>query len=238
MSTLSKSQYVWIGLDLTSLGEILSTDRNADQLELDSTLESLEDPKYLAEQLITYIGNKRALQGQINSVIEKIRQDVGGRRLESCDAFSGSGIISRLMKRHSQVLWTNDLEDYATVISRAFLTNKSDIDLQKIQKEILRINEIAASPDRPVGFISKLYAPEDDKDIQEGERVFYTTENAKRLDAYAQLISEQKPEYKDLLFGPLLSAASVHANTGGVFKGFYKDSQSGRGKFGGSGSDA
>ena len=217
---------------------MLSTDRNADQLELDSTLEALEDPKYLSEQLITYIGNKRALQGQINSVFEKIRQDLGGRRLESCDAFSGSGVVSRLMKRHSHTLWTNDLEDYATVISKAFLTNKSDIDAQKIRAEILRINEIASSPERPTGFIAKLYAPLDDEDIQEGERVFYTTENAKRLDAYAQLIQELDSENRNLLFGPLLSAASVHANTGGVFKGFYKDSQSGRGKFGGSGADA
>jgi len=221
-----------------SLGEKLSTGRNADQLELDSTLETLEDPKYLSEQLITYIGNKRALQGQINSVIEKIRQDVGGRRLESCDAFSGSGIISRLMKRHSHTLWTNDLEDYATVISKAYLTNKSSVDMQALRQEIIRINEIAASNERPTGFISKLYAPIDDQDIKENERVFYTTENAKRLDAFAQLIQEQSGEFKDLLFGPLLSAASVHANTGGVFKGFYKDTQTGRGKFGGSGADA
>lgn len=36
---------------------------------------------------------------------------------------------------------------------------------------------------------------------------------------------------------PLLSAASIHANTGGVFKGFYKD-KNGNGCFGGSGRDA
>ena len=221
-----------------SSGEKLSTGGNADQLELDSTLESLEDPKYLSEQLITYIGNKRALQGQINSVIEKIRQDIGGRRIESCDAFSGSGIISRLLKRHSHTLWTNDLEDYATVISRAYLKNRSDVDMHEVRLEIQKINEIAASSHRPTGFISKLYAPKDDQDIKEGERVFYTTENAKRLDAFAQLIRAQKSEIRDLLFGPLLSAASVHANTGGVFKGFYKDTETGRGKFGGSGADA
>ena len=45
-------------------------------------------------------------------------------------------------------------------------------------------------------------------------------------------------ESKRLLMGPLLSEASVHANTAGVFKGFYKDRRTKVGRFGGSGSDA
>lgn len=43
---------------------------------------------------------------------------------------------------------------------------------------------------------------------------------------------------KDLLLGPLLSEASIHANTAGVFKGFYKNRETGVGQFGGNGSDA
>jgi adenine-specific DNA-methyltransferase len=35
-----------------------------------------------------------------------------------------------------------------------------------------------------------------------------------------------------------LSAASIHANTAGVFKGFYKNRETGVGQFGGSGGDA
>ena len=38
--------------------------------------------------------------------------------------------------------------------------------------------------------------------------------------------------------GPLLSRASVHANTAGVFKGFYKNKATQIGQFGGSGRDA
>ncbi len=43
---------------------------------------------------------------------------------------------------------------------------------------------------------------------------------------------------REMLLGPLLSEASVHANTAGVFKGFYKDRKSGVGRFGGSNADA
>jgi len=216
----------------------VSSSIKSEQLELESTSELLEDPKYLSDQLITYIGNKRSLQGHINSVVENIRQDLGGSRLSSCDAFSGSGIVSRVLKRHSEVIWTNDLEDYATVISKAFLTNQIDIDLKELHRVIEEVNSLANANDRPGGFIAELYAPADDLDIRAGERVFYTTENAKKLDAYAQLIKKVKPEFQNLLYGPLLSAASIHANTGGVFKGFYKDPTTGKGKFGGSGADA
>jgi adenine-specific DNA-methyltransferase len=41
-----------------------------------------------------------------------------------------------------------------------------------------------------------------------------------------------------MFLGPLLSEASIHANTAGVFKGFYKDRRTGAGRFGGSNGDA
>jgi adenine-specific DNA-methyltransferase len=209
-----------------------------DQLEFESTLETYEDTRYLSEQLITYIGNKRSLQGHINSVVEGIRKDLGDRKLVSCDAFSGSGIVSRLLKRHSNVIWSNDLEDYATSISKCYLTNKDEYDHLELMRLISEANNLAdTSPERD-GFISELYSPKDDLNIQPGERVFYTASNAQRLDTYAKFIQFQSPKYRDLLLGPLLSAASVNANTGGVFKGFYKDSQTGIGKYGGSGQDA
>ena len=45
---------------------------------------------------------------------------------------------------------------------------------------------------------------------------------------------ENVPEdLKVYLLAPLLSEASIHANTSGVFKGFYKDSKKNIGKFGG-----
>ena len=41
-----------------------------------------------------------------------------------------------------------------------------------------------------------------------------------------------------MLLGPLLSAASVHSNTAGIFKGFYKNRRTGIGQYGGTGADA
>lgn len=208
------------------------------QLTLEGPGLTREAPAYLSEQLITYLGNKRSLLGEIESVVQQVREALGGRRLRSCDAFSGSGVVSRMLKQHSDVLISNDFEAYAATIGRAFLANQSEVDLDYLESVVDRLNGIVESGGGPSGFIQEMYAPQDDTHIRSGERAFYTRENARRLDAFAQLIRKEDPRIQDLLLGPLLSAASIHVNTGGVFKGFYKDKRTGIGRFGGAGADA
>jgi adenine-specific DNA-methyltransferase len=208
------------------------------QLEIEEFTSNIEDPAYLSEQLITYLGNKRSLIGSIEKVVQKVSKSLGNERLSTCDVFSGSGVVSRMLKKYSYEIHANDFESYAALVSRAYLTNKNEIDFASLSKSIEKINKIVLDGKGPKGFIRKLYSPFDDANIKSGERVFYTNENARRIDAYAQLIREEPEELQDLLLGPLLSAASMHANTGGVFKGFYKNSDTGIGQFGGSGVDA
>jgi adenine-specific DNA-methyltransferase len=208
------------------------------QLEIEEFTSNVEDPAYLSEQLITYLGNKRSLIGSIEKVVQKVSKNLGNERLSTCDVFSGSGVVSRMLKKYSYEIHANDFESYAALVSRAYLTNKNEIDFASLSKSIEKINKIVLDGKGPKGFIRKLYSPVDDTNIKSGERVFYTNENARRIDAYAQLIREEPEELQDLLLGPLLSAASMHANTGGVFKGFYKNSDTGIGQFGGSGVDA
>jgi adenine-specific DNA-methyltransferase len=196
-----------------------------------------DDAEYRTSQLITYIGNKRQLLGLIDDALAQVQQRVG-RRLVTLDAFSGSGVVSRLAKPRSKLVIANDLESYARVISDCYLTNADEIDRALLDKTVDEINQIVESGYRTDGFIAEHYAPADDNQIAPGERVFYTSENARRLDSYIHLIHELDDPLRTLLLGPLLSAASVHANTSGVFKGFYKDRETGIGRFGGSGADA
>ncbi|WP_026316561.1 DNA adenine methylase [Actinokineospora enzanensis] len=196
-----------------------------------------EDPDYLRTQLITYLGNKRGLLTPIDLAVRTVRERLAGRRLRILDAFSGSGAVARALKRHAAELLVNDIEDYARVISECYLTNKTEVDRVDLAAHISAINT-RVDTDPPEGFLRKLYAPTDDNDIQPGERAFYTNDNARRLDGYATLIHRSPPHLRSLLLGPLLSAASIHTNTAGVFKGFYKDRTTGIGHFGGSGKDA
>ena len=197
-----------------------------------------EDPEYLSRQLITYIGNKRALLGQIGGAVEQVKRRLGRDRLRIFDAFSGSGVVSRYFKAHASLLTSNDLHGYAAVIGRCFLRNRGTVDLAELTRVVADLNARVDTEPLPQGFIEELYSPRDEERISREDRVFYTRRNARRLDNYRRLIDTLSSDMRDLLLGPLLSRASVHANTAGVFKGFYKDRETGVGRFGGSGGDA
>ena len=85
-----------------------------------------DNPDYLSRQLITYLGNKRALLPHIDGQICAVRDALGGKKLRCGDLFSGSGVVARLLKRHAQVLYVNDLEGYSAILNRCYLTNKRD----------------------------------------------------------------------------------------------------------------
>lgn len=199
---------------------------------------ALERPEYLTEQLITYLGNKRSLLIPIESAIERVKKRLNKDKLAFFDAFSGSGVVSRLMKSHASLVVSNDLEDYAAIVGRCFLENRSSVDFVTLKEAVADLNDRVARSDAPTGFIEEMYAPKDEEAITTDDRVFYTRRNARRLDAYRQLIAQLPVALHDFLLAPLISEASIHANTAGVFKGFYKNKETGIGQFGGSGSDA
>ncbi|HRF00632.1 MAG TPA: DNA adenine methylase [Pirellulaceae bacterium] len=197
-----------------------------------------EDPEYLTRQLVTYLGNKRALLGPIGEGVRRIRERLGGRRLSAFDPFTGSGVVARFLKRHADRLIVNDLEPYAGVIARCFLSNRDEVDRVELERTIERIRRRCDERPFGPGIFERHYAPIDPQAIRADERVFYTPENARRLDDYRRALDECDRRTRELLLGPLLSRASIHANTAGVFKGFYKDRRTGVGRFGGSGQDA
>jgi adenine-specific DNA-methyltransferase len=197
-----------------------------------------EHPYYLSKQLITYIGNKRSLLGHIDKAVFRVKERLAKTRLRIFDAFAGSGVVSRFFKRHAERLVSNDLENFAAVAGRCFLRNHSSVNQGSLRNMVDDLNGQVESTEFAPGFIEHLYAPADESDITTTDRVFYTRDNARRLDNYRRLLDGVDPAYRDLLLGPLLSETSVHANTSGVFKGFYKDRATGVGKFGGSNGDA
>jgi adenine-specific DNA-methyltransferase len=205
-----------------------------------------ENTQYLTEQLITYIGNKRSLLPFIKQGVEIVQKELNKEFLHCFDVFSGSGIVSRFLKSYASSITTNDLETYAKIISSCYLSNKSSInfdELEKIHSELVKstTNEISTCElnNSCPGFVSELYAPKDEDNVQFGERCFYTPYNAKYIDIMRQKIADEVPaELQKFFIAPLLSEVSVHANTAGIFKGFYKNSRTGKGQFGGNGKNA
>ena len=195
-----------------------------------------ENPAFLQEQIITYIGNKRSLLPYIDAEVEQIRRKLGGKKLVCADLFAGSGVVSRLLKQHAAVLTVNDLETYSRILAECYLCNRENYPAEQVEEALTRLEAALQTPVE--GVVAENYAPKNDAAIQPGERVFYTRDNALRIDTYRAAIQQEDPALYPFLLGPLLYAASVHTNTGGVFKGFYKDSKTGIGKFGGNGENA
>ncbi len=195
-----------------------------------------EDPRYLTEQIVTYLGNKRSLLHFLGSGLEQVKKRLGKGRLRAGDLFSGSGIVARFLKKHSEELIVNDLEEYSQIINTCYLTNAEEVEnleLERHYRRLLRYMETHESP----GFITELYAPKNPEHITADDRVFYTRRNAVYLDTARQTINLLPAEVRPFFIAPLLAEASVHTNTSGVFKGFYKD-RNGIGKFGGTGDNA
>lgn len=194
----------------------------------------LENKRYLTEQIITYLGNKRLLMPQIVEALSPYLQ----KKIIFLDLFSGSGIASRYFKQFSKKIIANDLEEYSKVINESFLTNASSFNKKECCEILSELDYLTEN--KPIeGIISNNYAPKDEAHITSIDRVFYTIENARRIDSYRHYIEEIVPDiYKKYFLASLITEASVHVNTSGVFKGFYKDRHTGLGKYGGSAQNA
>ena len=198
---------------------------------------NFENEMFLTSQIITYIGNKRSLLGFIGDAVAIVKKNLKKEKLDVVDIFSGSGIVSRYMKQHSSKIIANDLEDYSYVLNKCYLSNKNEIDMDEL---ISWYNYLKENLDCELndGIISEMYAPKDINNIKFGERCFYTTRNAKYIDTARQLIENVPERYRIYFLAPLLTEASVKNNTSGVFKGFYKNSKTGIGQFGGNDENA
>ena len=167
---------------------------------------------FVQQPMITYIGNKRKLVNKIEEVVKRLQPHT------CADAFSGSGVVSRMLLGHSKKLYVNDLELYCEILSKCFLVTPSWADTDDIVRHIEDMN---VCPDK-VGFVSEMYASQ--------ERQFYTPENGRRIDGMLDYIGRCVPEHlRPYCLGPLLVKASIHTNTSGVFKGFHKGGWGGKG---------
>ena len=194
-----------------------------------------ENEEFLSSQLITYLGNKRTLVPLISEGLEMVKLRLRKEKIVSLDLFSGSGVVARLFKQSSSLVIANDLEGYSKVINSCYLTNMGVVP-KELKSYFDSIRQGAASSVKP-GFFRELYSPQDMEKVQQGERCFYTPRNAEYLDTVRQLIDQAPAELQNFFLAPLLAEASVHVNTSGVFKGFYKNME-GVGQFGGTARNA
>lgn len=195
---------------------------------------------FYSNQVITYLGNKRLLLSKIEMIVQQIiRNNYPNVRREEiimADFFSGSGIVSRMLKTYAGTLYVNDFEPYTKIINECFLTNKNDFNEERFDELMAMIKSYRKIYS---GKIRRHYSPKDERNITQEDRCFYTNRNAVLIDTYRVAINRLVEEpMRKFFLASLLYEASVHVNTGGYFKGFYKDKVSKIGKFGGTNQDA
>ena len=188
----------------------------------------LKEPEFVLQPMITYIGNKRKL---VPWIIKTIQDEIGCD-LKILDAFAGSGVVSRALMSVCSELHTNDMEYYSYVLLRCFLETPTSEQMERISKHFDSILKFPAE----TGYISLHYSPKNTNEPLDGERCFYTRENAILIDTFMKYIFQVEPDIRHYLLGPLLIKASINVNTAGVFRGFYK--KDGIGHFGGVGENA
>jgi len=161
---------------------------------------------YFNSHLITYIGNKRRLAPFLYKGFSKVREKIGKKKLVVLDGFVGSGAAARLLKALASEMHVNDLEDYAETVNRAYLANQSEINIEELGKYInwLNANKLKTKSSK-IGFIEKNYAPENDKRVKDGERVFYTTNNARIIDNVRCLIDDIPEKYRHFCLAALIN---------------------------------
>ena len=188
--------------------------------------------------MLTCLGNKRKLVRHIRQVVDEIRSCLGKDKLNIFDGFSGSSVVSRELSHVADKIYSNDLELYSYLMSYCYLMRPSEIQIQQIESHINEMNRIARNGPYKAGIITKLYAPMDTNDVKIDERCFYTHENALIIDTLRTYIEDHvEKDIQVYCLVPLLNKASIHTNTSGVFKGFYKDNNN-KGCFGGQAKNA
>ncbi len=190
---------------------------------------------FLTEQLIAYIGNKRALLPFLYGIFSRLVPEPSGAVF--LDPFAGSGAVSRLARMMGFAVAANDLEHYSYVINSCHL-GVSESEMGVLFKEkgglgkvLTELNSLPPPPQEKA-YISRHYAPRSTEEADwRTERLFYTRENARVIDAIRERIEEMYPgvpkeepafRQKMTLLAPLLYEAATHTNTSGVFKACHR----------------
>jgi adenine-specific DNA-methyltransferase len=189
-------------------------------------------PDFVHQTMLTCIGNKRTLVDEIWKIADGVREKLGKDKLVVMDGFSGSSVVGRKLSALASKVYANDMEKYAYMCGVCSLRTPSPDQRTMIGHHIKEMNQLAVTGPYVEGFVTKYYAPRDTENIQKGERCFYTRENALIIDTLRAYVARNVPLIlQTYCMVPLITKASIHANTSGVFKGFH--SENGVGKWGG-----
>jgi len=165
---------------------------------------------------LNYIGCKHTLLPFIESTISNEMETTDFSNKKFADLFSGTSSVGfHFRNLNCSAVYANDMEYYSYVIARASLCSNYT---EKVKK---MMNIISAS-EPSIGCVSQNYSESGDE-----KRMFFTTENANRIDGMRIKLEEIKPtitenEYYYLLASIIVSADKC-ANIPAIYGSYLKE---------------
>lgn len=204
----------------------------------------VRDHPALRSSLITYLGNKRRLLPLVADGFAHLHHEIGSID-RVAEPFAGSGVVGRMARLAGCTVHSNDIEDYTRPFGRSFLeVQPEDVDplfggVGGYRAALDRLNALSEPNAASSRYFSRHYAPRATESANpDQERLFFTRENALRIDAMLEAIHGDDPLRtgdpalrRDILLASVLVEMSIHNNTSGVMKGFHRG-------WGGRGGDA
>ena len=174
-------------------------------------------------QRLNYIGSKYQLLGWLTDYMkEKTGFTTFGNKTVA-DLFAGTGVVSHHFRLQGATVYTNDAELYSAVIAHAFTRS---FYTERVRNVIAEMNAHAAAHAATPGFVTRHYSPYEDN-----ERMFFTVENARRIDAVRAMLESAAAttdaalthdEYQFILASIIISADAV-SNVPAVYGCYLKN---------------
>lgn len=166
-------------------------------------------------QRLNYIGSKyQLLEWITDHILSRTGwEDFKGKKV--ADLFAGTGIVSWSFRNLGAVTTSNDAELYSSVITRALARSQFSPKIQGL------IDALNASDQRTVGFVTENFSPHG-----ASERMFFSVDNAQRIDWIRQQIEDWRPTLDDdeyaFLVASLVVAADAVSNVPAVYGMYLK----------------
>ncbi|EAH9986524.1 DNA adenine methylase [Campylobacter upsaliensis] len=180
-----------------------------------------------------FIGNKEKLAPIIYDFLQKCGAIQKGEQ-SFFDVFSGSVSMGKFFRQKGFKVYSSDMLYFSYVLQKAYLEYESpSFEKLLLEKQALQSSTFFNTPYEKVlnflnslqgakGFISTHYAPS-----LTNARMYFTQENAQKIDAMRLQIEQWKNHINDneyfILLATLLESVSLFANVAGVYAAFCKN---------------
>lgn len=169
---------------------------------------------------LNYIGSKyQLLEWLATSILEKTGYS-SFENINIADIFAGTGVVSNYFRHKGSIIVSNDVELYSSIITRAFTTS---IYNKVCQNTLSLLNEELDEKKyiHTEGFITIHYSP-----YKENKRMFFTVDNARRIDYLRLRLEELKTELTEndyyFILATIITSSDAVSNVPAVYGCYLK----------------